>query len=145
MEIFRKNIILLLAIISYLLSMFLLLQQDISDIMGVFYYFVATTLTDYDSFVFVGLVTYLLGIVFVFLYIIATGIVRLISKSNEEFTTLIYYWLVIYPLLFLLVILVFQNCCQNYFNWIFVIISSFPISYYARKTFGVLHSDKHAI
>lgn len=134
MDILRKNTILLLSIITYLLSMVLLLQQDISDIMGVFYFILATTLNDYDIFVFVGLVTYLWGIVFVFLYIIATSIVRLITKSNEEFTTLIYYWLVIYPLLFLLVILVFQNCCKNYYNWIFVIMFSFPISYYVRKT-----------
>lgn len=139
MEIIKKNIILLVTTISYLLSMVILLQQDISDIIGIFYYFVATTLTDYGSFIFVGFATYFWGIVFVFLYIIANGIVHSMTKSNEELSTLIYYWLVIYPLLFILVILVFQDYCQNYFNWIFVIMLSFPISYYIRKIICLLH------
>lgn len=139
MEIIKKNIILLVTTISYLLSMVILLQQDISDIIGIFYYFVATTLTDYGNFIFVGFATYFWGIVFVFLYIIANGIVHSMTKSNEELSTLIYYWLGIYPLLFILVILVFQDYCQNYFNWIFVIMLSFSISYYIRKIICLLH------
>ncbi len=140
MEIIRKNIVLLSVIISYLLSMFVLLQKDINEIMGVFYYLVATTLTDYDGFVFIGLTTYFWGIVFSLLYVIAKGIASMITKSHEGFTSLIYYWLGIYPLLFLLALFVFQNYYSNYFNWFFVIILSFPISYYARKTIGVFRS-----